>query len=1082
MPVTYFSVSTEAQLNTALQAIDQGGPSAAINTAYTIDIVAGSTITEGTDIGAGLPPDLYAINLDPGASVSIVGNGGTLDGANAYRGLFVLNGTVAVQDLTIANAVAQGGNGGNGEIGGGGGAGLGGGLFVAGTNVANGVTVSTGGTVTLTNVSFLGNTAAGGAGGEFARTPTPTGGSGGGGGLGGAGGAAPSPGGVVGYGQYYFNKGNSLVRYAYNIALYTNGGGGGLGAGASGGQVSLPAGAPLIGGGAGIAAGAAGGGGTGVVGYPAGSGGVPPGGAYGGGGGAAVLGGSSATGGGGINGQMGSFQYVGIGRGYYAAFPLAGAGGFGGGGGGGGYGNPGTRVYVTYQGARAYVIGMAAPSGTFAGGQGGFGGGGGGGGFYFGPGGPSPVSAGGAGGFGGGGGGGGGTARSAFGGGAGGNLDDGGIASGGGGLGAGGAIFVESGGVLSIGAGTLLGNTVSPGASGSPYQAAKAARLGYSLGISYGQPGSAFGSGIFIQGANQAVTLAPTSGTTLTISDVIADQNGSDPGAATWGDPGTGALVMNGAGTVVLTAANTFTGAITLNTGTLQVGAGGTAGSINNAASVTGGGVLAFDNSAGIAFDQALSGGIGVVQEGGGTLTLGDNNSFTGGITMNAGTVELGSAAAAGSGAIIFAGADTSLRVDSATAPDNVIANFSTGDVIDLHGIAYNAADVPQYTASTGELDIIDNSVTVASLFFGAGNTTVDDPFHVSQESGGTGIVITNDAPCFLRGTRIRTEQGDVAVEQLRVGDRIVTLSGERLPIIWIGTGRRRVTPAKRTAATPVIVRKGAIADNVPYRDLRITKGHALFLDDALIPVEFLVNHRSIQWDDRAAQVEFYHIELERHGVLLADGAPAESYRDDGNRALFDNANNRWDQPAKPPCAPVLTGGPVVDVLWRRLLDRAGPRPGIALTDEADLHLLADGLRIDGRRVGRRVSFALPRRPSVLRIVSRAGTPAELGIARDARSLGVAVRQIRFWQGRRVQVIDASDPSLTHGFHQFEADEGIRWTDGDARLAAGRLLDCAAPCVMELVLGGATRYPLLAENRGTPKAARTGFATHEELN
>ena len=63
------------------------------------------------------------------------------------------------------------------------------------------------------------------------------------------------------------------------------------------------------------------------------------------------------------------------------------------------------------------------------------------------------------------------------------------------------------------------------------------------------------------------------------------------------------------------------------------------------------------------------------------------------------------------------------------------------------------------------------------------------------------------------------------------------------------------MVPGRRSAATPVVVRKGALADNVPYRDLRVTKGHSLFLDGVLIPVEFLVNHRSIQWDDRAREV-----------------------------------------------------------------------------------------------------------------------------------------------------------------------------------------------------------------------------------
>ena len=163
----------------------------------------------------------------------------------------------------------------------------------------------------------------------------------------------------------------------------------------------------------------------------------------------------------------------------------------------------------------------------------------------------------------------------------------------------------------------------------------------------------------------------------------------------------------------------------------------------------------------------------------------------------------------------------------------------------------------------------------------------------------------------------------------------------------------------RRTAANPVIVRRGALGPGVPHYDLHVTKGHALFIDDVLIPVEFLVNHRSILWDDQAREVSLYHVELETHDVLLANGAPAESYRDDGNRWLFRNANSGWDQPEKPPCAPVLTGGPVVDAVWQRLLQRSGPRPGLPLTDDPDVHLMVDGVRVDGARAGDRCVFRL---------------------------------------------------------------------------------------------------------------------------
>jgi hypothetical protein len=279
-------------------------------------------------------------------------------------------------------------------------------------------------------------------------------------------------------------------------------------------------------------------------------------------------------------------------------------------------------------------------------------------------------------------------------------------------------------------------------------------------------------------------------------------------------------------------------------------------------------------------------------------------------------------------------------------------------------------------------------------------------------------------------------------------------------------------TRGRRGPATPVIISKGAIADNVPHHDLRVTKGHSLFLDGVLVPVEFLVNHRTIYWDDRAQEVSLYHIELDTHDVLLANGAPAESYRDDGNRWLFHNANSGWNLPAKPPCAPVLTGGAPVDAIWRRLLDRAGPRPSLPTTTAPDLHLLADGVRVDAvERLGEALIFALPRTPAAVRIVSRAAAPQELGLARDPRCLGVALRRIEVRRGHRVRSIAMDDALLTEGFHAFEADNGFRWTDGDALLPRSLLgrasgaLELWLHCAMTACYIGDDATPPVARSR-----------------
>lgn len=382
------------------------------------------------------------------------------------------------------------------------------------------------------------------------------------------------------------------------------------------------------------------------------------------------------------------------------------------------------------------------------------------------------------------------------------------------------------------------------------------------------------------------------------------------------------------------------------------------------------------------------------------------------------------------------------------TVSNNVIVN-------DRH----KSDDLAIYNLGTVVPSFINNSV------YGLSSSQISNAPVI--ESGTTFLAteptISTAAPfCFCAGTLIRTPQGDVPVERLGIGDPVVTHSGASRPVVWIGIGRVMVTRGRRGAATPVIVRKGALGDNLPYRDLHVTKAHGIYIDDVLIPVEFLVNHRSIIWDDHAQEVALYHVELATHDVLLANGAPAESYRDDGNRWLFQNAASGQELPPQPPCAPVTTGGPVVDAVWQRLLNRAGRRPGLVTTSDPDLHIVADGRRIDGvlQSTGSFV-VTLVAQPTTVRIVSRVGIPQELGIARDPRPLGIALRRVVAYGGATRRSIEAADPSLCHGFHSFEANGGLRWTDGDALLPEALFRGFTHGCRLELNVGCTTQYPLL---------------------
>jgi hypothetical protein len=341
------------------------------------------------------------------------------------------------------------------------------------------------------------------------------------------------------------------------------------------------------------------------------------------------------------------------------------------------------------------------------------------------------------------------------------------------------------------------------------------------------------------------------------------------------------------------------------------------------------------------------------------------------------------------------------------------------------------------------------------------GSGTADSPaFSTRQPLVGTGTLF--GPRCFCAGTHIATPVGEILVEKLKVGDLVLTHADQPRPIIWIGVDRALATRGRRSAATPVILQKGALADNVPCRDLRVTKGHSFYLDEVLIPAEYLINHRSIRWDDLAQTVSLFHIELDVHTVLLADGAPAESYSDDGNSWLFQNADTRREQPPTSSFVPVVTSGATVEMTWRRLLERSGSRPGMKLTDDPDLHLLINGVRVDA--ISRHAAawiFALQDRPTRIHIVSRSGVPAELGFARDDRVLGVALRRVAVRQGTRFRTLEGADTSLSEGFHEFEPANGLRWTDGDAVLPTALFDGFAGPVELVLHIGCTTCYPLL---------------------
>jgi hypothetical protein len=179
---------------------------------------------------------------------------------------------------------------------------------------------------------------------------------------------------------------------------------------------------------------------------------------------------------------------------------------------------------------------------------------------------------------------------------------------------------------------------------------------------------------------------------------------------------------------------------------------------------------------------------------------------------------------------------------------------------------------------------------------------------------------------CFLKGTKIRTAEGEGRVEDLAVGDMLPTMFGGVRPIQWIG--RYSIKKSDRSKpwvkeALPVRIARSALAPNVPRADLFVTAGHALLIDGVLVPAEMLIDGTTVKrFEAREyAELEFFHIKLERHDVIYAEGAPVETLlKVDESAANFAEYFRRYGAPRieGARCAPhVYFGGRVGELKSR---------------------------------------------------------------------------------------------------------------------------------------------------------------------
>ena len=269
-----------------------------------------------------------------------------------------------------------------------------------------------------------------------------------------------------------------------------------------------------------------------------------------------------------------------------------------------------------------------------------------------------------------------------------------------------------------------------------------------------------------------------------------------------------------------------------------------------------------------VAGDDTIDGGLGddIIHGDGG------NDTLTGGGGSNT------SAGGAGDDTFIYSAAETLNITDFGAGATNANdGNNSNNDYVDLSSYYTNQAEFEADMADDGIANQSVGDFSDNTSMLGGQITGLDSLVGISDTSlkEQTGIPI-----CFTRGTSILTPNGDVCVEDLRVGSRVETLDHGPQTVRWIGSTVRAATGA----CAPVRIRAGSLDND---RDLWVSQQHRMVLRGAkaelmfgdhevLVPAKSLVNDCSVRIIE-GGEVEYFHILFDNHEIIYAEGAMAES-------------------------------------------------------------------------------------------------------------------------------------------------------------------------------------------------------------
>ncbi len=311
-----------------------------------------------------------------------------------------------------------------------------------------------------------------------------------------------------------------------------------------------------------------------------------------------------------------------------------------------------------------------------------------------------------------------------------------------------------------------------------------------------------------------AVTL---SGGTISNGTLVAALSASS-GTFTAILGGSGSLTKSGNGTLVLTTANTYSGTTTINEGTLQIGSGGTVGTIGSGA-ISNAGTLAFNRSDAVTVANVISGAGSVSYSGGGTFTVSGASSYEGGTVLNAGVLQVSNAAGIGSGNLTINGGTLTTGATQLTLTNNITLNSGLtltgtagGQGMRLAGVISGEAGITVNLGAGGRTTFLgDNTYTGATSITGGilaiGLNSLAQSSSVTIGAAGQLAIATNGGTTILNN--LSGEVGSQLISSFNIvsdGLRPIkvnqSVDGTFAGTIAQGTNTRAITLTKSGTAT----------------------------------------------------------------------------------------------------------------------------------------------------------------------------------------------------------------------------------------------------------------------------------------